>query len=303
MAIASQLAVHSLLNADVGGFKPIVDYPGDNCCYLYDRYNFQGGDRHEGENLDDRRLHICHEGSRKSINVGDLGWNNKMSSYICGKSVWFDFCIDPNSYKCYNGDRTNNGAGHIRNNAVRHLDNRLSIATLGPYDPREIGAVTLFEQANCAGATGRYYWDPESTDSGTFYNQEDLYYGGMRNNRAESVLVPKGYIVELHEGNGFYGAKQIVEGKWLNADEEMECVNAPLQVSSLVVKRQPQGIANAYWQSVTTSESQDVTFNVGVTYKEENKDSFEESDRLNAALDLGLTYLSAYFPPLKLIPK
>ena len=69
------------------------------------------------------------------------------------------------------------------------------------------------------------------------------------------------------------------------------------------MKRQPQGIANAYWQSVTTSESQDVTFNVGVTYKEENKDSFEESDRLNAALDLGLTYLSAYFPPLKLIPK
>ena len=50
----------------------------------------------------------------------------------------------------------------------------------------------------------------------------------MRNNRAESVLVPKGYIVELYEGNGFYGAKQIVEGKWLNADEEMECVNAPL---------------------------------------------------------------------------
>jgi len=82
----------------------------------------------------------------------------------------------------------------------------LSIATLGPYDPREIGAVTLFESLDCTGASGRYYWDPEGSASGTFYNQEDLYYGGMRNNRTNSVLVPKGYLVELHDGHGFYGA-------------------------------------------------------------------------------------------------
>ena len=29
-----------LLDPNVGGFKPAVDYPGDNCCFLYDDYHF-----------------------------------------------------------------------------------------------------------------------------------------------------------------------------------------------------------------------------------------------------------------------
>lgn len=78
----------------------------------------------------------------------------------------------------------------MRNHAIRHMDNRLSTAILGPYDPREIGAVTLFEDSNCSGASARFYWDPESSASGTMYNEEDLYFGGFRNNHMESFLVP-----------------------------------------------------------------------------------------------------------------
>jgi len=116
-----QPAILSLMNADVGGFKPIVDYPGDNCCFLYDYWNFEGyGNRELDTNLSDRRLHICHEGHRTVVDVGDYGWNNRASSYICGKNVWYDFCIDPNNYRCINGDRVNSGAGHVRVNSINN---------------------------------------------------------------------------------------------------------------------------------------------------------------------------------------
>ena len=42
----AQPIVSRLLDPNVGGFKPLVDYPGDNCCFLYDEYHFEhGGNR------------------------------------------------------------------------------------------------------------------------------------------------------------------------------------------------------------------------------------------------------------------
>ena len=58
----------------------------------------------------------------------------------------------------------------------------MSTVVLGPYDAHQIGAVTLFEDEECAGASGRFYWDPSSPASGTTYNEEDVHYAGMRNN-------------------------------------------------------------------------------------------------------------------------
>jgi len=169
--------------------------------------------------LNDRRKQICHNGSRTEINIHDFGWGDRTSSYICGKNVWYDFCSDGAGSNCSGADRVNSGAGYVRNYAIRHMDNRLSNAVLGPYDPRDIGAVTLFEDGDCSGASGRFYWDPESSLSGTFYNTEDLHFGGMRNNSMHSLVVPKGYTVELYDGHGFYGRTQIVEGDYLNAGE------------------------------------------------------------------------------------
>ena len=166
----AQPVIHSLLSADIGGYKPMADYPGDNCCYLYDHHNYQIHDREPHTDLNNGRKKICHEGSRKEINVrSELGWGDRVSSYICGKNVWFDFCKDGLG-SCHNGDNVNSGAGHTRNYAVRHMDSRASWVTLGPYDPRQIGAVTLFEDDDCSGASGRFYWDPDSASSGTYYN-------------------------------------------------------------------------------------------------------------------------------------
>ena len=203
--MAEPILASLVLNANMGGFKPVVDYPGDDCCFIYDTYNFDyPGNRAHNDNIIDRREKICHYGSLREFDLHPLGWGDKLSSYICGKNVWFDFCKDMLG-SCQNGDNVNSGAGHTRNYAVRHMNNKASWVRMGPYDPRQIGAVTLFEDGDCSGASGRFYWDPETESSGTYYNIEDLYYGGMRDNTMHSVMVPKGYTLELYDGYGFYG--------------------------------------------------------------------------------------------------
>ena len=117
----------------------------------------------------------------------------------------------------------------------------MSSVILGPYDPRKIGAVTVFEDWDCTGASARFYWDPESKENGTFYSVEDLEYAGLRNNNFSTIVVPKGYLVELYDGNGFTGRKQVVIGAYKDASEEMVCQKTKWDntLSSLIVKRQP----------------------------------------------------------------
>ena len=126
----------------------------------------------------------------------------------------------------------------------------MSSAILGPYDPHEVGAVTLFEDVDCSGASARFYWNPASLENGTFYNFEDMKYGGLRDNVLTSIMVPKGYAVELYENLGFHGNFELIEGAYKDyGSEEMVCQQVKINdaVSSLIVKRQPQGMANAYW--------------------------------------------------------
>ena len=70
--------------------------------------------------------------------------------------------------------------------------------------------------------------------------------------------------------------------------------------SSFIVKRQPQGMANAYWQSVTTTESQEISYHVGLSYEDSSKTQWEEVERMNDALSLGLQFLSFFIPALRL---
>ena len=135
-----------------------------------------------------------------------------MDSWFCGKNVWYDFCHDGVNDRC-DGDRKGYaGAGHMKNRRIREYSNQTSTLVLGPYNPREIGAVTLFEDPNCSGMSGRFYWDPDSNASGTFYNEEDIIYGGLSNNTMDSMAVPAGYIVEVYDGHGFDGDMQRVVG-------------------------------------------------------------------------------------------
>ena len=117
----------------------------------------------------------------------------------------------------------------------------MSTAVLGPYDPAQMGAVTVFEETNCAGATGRFYWDPLSNASGTMYNNEDVEFAGTRNNSMNSITVPAGYIAEVYNGHGLDANKQIFVGAYKDSSQELVCHKAPHgdQLSSIIVKRQP----------------------------------------------------------------
>ena len=54
---------------------------------------------------------------------------------------------------------------------------------------------------------------------------------------------------------------------------------------------------------MTATESIEQSFHVGLSYSTIDNDKWEEAERMNAALDFGLTFLSIFIPPLSLIPR
>ena len=98
-----------------------------------------------------------------------------------------DLCNDGVGSNCTGAYKSNSSAGYVRNYAVRYHANHASSAIVGPYDARQIGAVTLFEDADCEGGSGRFYWDPSTGNEGTYYGQEDLVFGGLRDNTMHSM--------------------------------------------------------------------------------------------------------------------
>ena len=201
-----QNALTSLYDPNVNGFAPMVEYPGDNCCTIYSDYRYgRPGDRVPGDDLDSHRKTYCVQNEERTVyTLSSDGWKNRMGSYYCGKNVWFDFCNGGES-DCYGAYRTNSGAGHQKNWAVRDHVNDAEVLIMGPYDPRQIGAVTLFNDPDCTGGMGRFYWNPESGKSSTYYNVEDLIFGGTRNDNADSLMVPKGYTAYIYEYDSFNG--------------------------------------------------------------------------------------------------
>ena len=63
-----------------GFLEPFLDYPGHDCCTIYSDKNFGG-----------RKETFCHNGD-VTIFRGIL--NDEMSSYHCGRNVWYDMCDD-----------------------------------------------------------------------------------------------------------------------------------------------------------------------------------------------------------------
>merc|ERR1719350_194736 len=93
---------------DIGqDISPHVGYPGDKCCYLYERQGYKG-----------ERVKVCHEDEKKGFWLADLedgDWDDRVSSYYCGKNVWFNMCNPTASYNFCHGKNINSGSGHHRN--------------------------------------------------------------------------------------------------------------------------------------------------------------------------------------------
>ena len=138
------------------GFKePYLEYPGHNCCTIYEDINFGG-----------RKETYCHDGN-VTVMRGIL--NDLMSSYHCGRNVWYDMCDDylttddtttAPTDECW-GKNGVHGAGHMWNPSLGSgWQDRMTTLVLGPYDPAILGAAILYKDDNCTGRASRFYWNP-----------------------------------------------------------------------------------------------------------------------------------------------
>lgn len=234
--------------------------------------------------------------------MASIDWNEKTASYVCGKNVWFDFCQNGAGSNCTGRHGGNSGAGHIKNHRIRYQLDPVRSAVLGPYDPFRIGAATIFEGNECTGPSARFYWNTKSQANGTYYSRDDMLFGGLHDGTANSIMVPKGYIVELYDSSGFCEPKKVVKGAFKDTSHEMVCQRIQPDIddklSSIIVKKQPQGVATAYWQRIKFknlySSYEDSHYfesmQWGFSYDDHKTDPQQEAERLFDAIDLGLVF-------------
>lgn len=234
---------------------PQVEYPGDNCCYLYQHRGYRG-----------LREQVCHEGEKRGFYIteetGDAYWNDRMSSYYCGRNVWYNMCRHGPG-NC-TGENLNSGAGHHRNPDLRgtnngegtDFDDTMTYMEMGPYDPSEVGAINLFRFGHCHGRVTRAYYNPEDPVGGR-YNGEDLEALGMITNDITSLMLPKGYWVHLYDDADLWSYMDWFEGRYKNDfTQELECRNLgdnDNKLGSLEIHRDNNLIGQ--WQAITSTES------------------------------------------------
>ena len=239
---------------DIGqNLSPHIGYPGDNCCYLYEHISY-GGDR----------VKVCHEDEKTDFYLSDLedgDWNERVSSYYCGKNVWYNMCNTRSL--CDYGNR-NSGAGHHKNSDMNGVsgdsdfNDKASWMEMGPYDPSDVGAVTLFRFSKCHGRATRVYWDPNDIVGGQ-YTFDDLNEIGMLPEDISSVMVPKGYKLDMYSDNGLWNWFDWFDGEYVDdVTQEMKCFNLAdygidNKLRSLTIKRDYSAVGS--WQAITSTES------------------------------------------------
>lgn len=155
----------------------------------------------------------------------DLGGSlsNKLSSYYCGKNVWYNFCKGTGG-SC-SGSSLSSGAGHTKNHIFdgQSFNDNVESVTLGPYNGDIMGAITLFASWDCRGSSARLYWVPWDADGGQ-YILDDLEAAGMEDNTVSSIQVPRGYTAILYRHDGFDEELARVYGMYENeATQELSC--------------------------------------------------------------------------------
>jgi len=101
------------------------------------------------------------------------------------------------------------------NPLISEFKDEPSLVIMGPYDPKEMGAVTIFQDHGCQGKSSRFYWNPDDIDGGQ-YHSADSEKAGLDQNSASSIMVPRGYTAIMYGGKGFNDEIKRFEGRYLN---------------------------------------------------------------------------------------
>ena len=245
-------------------FLQSTNYPGDNCCTIWDYDNYSGDSRT-----------FCHNGGETQYNLDDYGFGDKDASWYCGKTVAYDMCRNYVGDDC-RYDHGMSGAGAARNGDSGYHDRMTSIR-LRPYDPISHGAVTVFKWGDCHDVSARLYSN-ENPNYSADYNKEAIWENNMPKDDIDSVYVPFGYQVEFYDQDGFWGDSEVIKGKaYFDGDHEMmPCQNLGSlknrAASARVTRTHILGPAVGYWEGITHTESIDVTYQVGFDYSHSTED-------------------------------
>ena len=245
------------------------NYSGDHAdaCYDYDTYGRYG---------------------LQAVNLGDF--SNKASSWWCGKSVAYDFCLNGEE------DCKLSGAGNGRSPAMGKGD-RLDVVKMRYYDAAERGAVTVFVDGDCKGTHGRFEV-PAAEAQTAWITYDAIWERVVRESQISSVLIPYGYSLKMWAKDGFVdrdGAEVINGPFWATGEQQMECINLWQlgdnyrnwndRIRSFAVYRTGYGAsAQGTWQAITTTESINYTYHVGMRSTKE--DSRSEDVAYKMALDV-----------------
>lgn len=131
--------------ADYGNLMAVSDttaFPGDDCCTLYNTYNFSG-----------ENVNLClKDGQTTTYDLADYDFARLMDSWWCGRNIAYRIC---GSYEC-DAENFLSGGGSQFSPGVSTLDVAVQLI-LYPYDNRQLGGVTLFKDQACRGSTGLFH--------------------------------------------------------------------------------------------------------------------------------------------------
>ena len=129
-----------------------------------------------------------------------------MSSFYCGKNIWWNMCKDWNGECDKSRVKIMSGAGFVRNYKLNSegYNDEISRILIGPYDAATLGAINIYRNVDCRGPSARVYWNPEDPEGGQ-YNKSDLARMGYDAASGSSIQVPKGYMANLYINDGLNG--------------------------------------------------------------------------------------------------
>ena len=198
----------------------------------------------------------------------DYGWDNKPSSFWCGKNVSYQMCDVWAWAGSCDYVSTGTGAGNIKNPYMWPHES-LSYMTLKPYDQAKQGAVTIFTDYNCKNNYAALF-APESLTIRGEYTKDDVSRIGVRCDTVSSMKIPFGYAIDLYDYDSFGGDVRTHVGQpFTDSNLDMECIPVDSDFdnracSYKVYKTRALGAARGYWTSLTATETIDFTVHYGM---------------------------------------
>ena len=150
------------------------------------------------------------------------------------------------------------------------------------------GAATLFDRDSCSAKSASFEYESGSKGY-SWYNSDNMTDRGV-GFWANSIMVPSGYVVELHSADSLKGDMQKIIG---NSDQygEMDCQKVNLYVYSLKIRPMHQGNAVGKWvQTASNNEGIGYSYLVGTTSSTSTEQESWMTSVLNHSMDLGIEF-------------